>query len=401
MARCATCGEANPAGKRFCGDCGAALEATAAADRVAPPVSPFADRAPVAERRLVSVLFADLVGFTAASEGRDAEDTRELLSRYFETCQRLVSLYGGTIEKFIGDAVMAVWGAPAANEDDAERAVRTALDLVAAIPELDGSLAARAGVLTGEAAVTIGATGQGMVAGDLVNTASRLQGAAVAGTVLVGEATERVASGAIVFEAAGPRVLKGKELPVPAWRALRVVARVGGRNRTDALEAPFVGREDELRMLKDLFHATEREKRPRLVSVIGPAGFGKSRLAWELHKYLDGLLETIWSHDGRSPAYGEGVTFWALGEMVRARAGLSETDDEETTRSKVAEALARHVPDESERRWIEPALLALLGFGGGIGSEQLFGAWRTFFERLAATAPVVMIFEDLHYADSG
>jgi class 3 adenylate cyclase/tetratricopeptide (TPR) repeat protein len=405
---CAECGTPTSPGARFCSNCGTPTPATSnagvpSAERhgAALAQAALATGVPVAERRLVSILFADLVGSTSLADGRDPEETRELLTRYFDLAREVITRYGGTVEKFIGDAVMAVWGAPIAREDDAERSVRAALDLVDAVRNLGPDMQARAAVLTGEAAVTIGATDQGMVAGDLVNTASRLQGAAAAGTVLVGEATQRVASGAIVFESAGAIALKGKELPVPAWRALRVVARVGGRNRTDALEAPFVGRDDELRMLKDLFHATEREKRPRLVSVLGPAGFGKSRLAWELHKYLDGLLETIWSHDGRSPAYGEGVTFWALGEMVRARAGLIETDDEETTRTKLAETLARHVPDEGERRWIEPALLALLGFGGGIGSEQLFGAWRTFFERLAATAPVVMIFEDLHYADSG
>ncbi len=356
---------------------------------------------PVAERRLVSVLFADLVGFTAISADRDPEETRELLSRYFDLSRDVIARYGGTVEKFIGDAVMAVWGAPTAHEDDAERAVRAGLDLVDLVRSLGPTIQARAGVLTGEAAVTIGAVGQGMIAGDLVNTASRLQSAALPGTVLVGEATQRAASKAIAFEPAGEQTLKGKTSPVPAWRALRVVAQVGGRNRSETLEAPFVGRDDELRLLKDLFHATSREGRARLVSVIGPAGIGKSRLAWEFLKYLDGLVESVWFHDGRSPAYGEGISFWALGEMVRRRAGLIETDDEPTTRAKITATVAEHIPDEDERRWIEPALLALLGFESGIGSDELFGAWRTFFERLAASAPVVLIFEDFHFADSG
>ena len=349
----------------------------------------------------MSILFADLVGFTTLSDGRDAEETRELLTRYFDVSRDVIERYGGSVEKFIGDAVMAVWGAPVAHEDDAERAVRAALDLVDAVRSLGPGIAARAGVLTGEAAVTIGAVGQGMVAGDLVNTASRLQAAAIPGVVLVGEATQRAASGAIAFEPAGEQAMKGKAAPVAAWRALRVVAERGGRGRSDTLEAPFVGRDDELRLLKDLYHATSREKRPRLVSVIGPAGIGKTRLAWEFLKYIDGLVEQVWWHDGRSPAYGEGISFWALGEMVRGRCRLLETDDAATTRVKVAATLAEHVPDEAERRWIEPALLALLGIGSGIGSEQLFGAWRTFFERLAATAPVVMVFEDHHYADTG
>ena len=349
----------------------------------------------------MSILFADLVGFTTLAEGRDAEETRELLTRYFDLCGDVIARYGGTVEKFIGDAVMAVWGAPVAREDDAERSVRAALDLVDAVRTLEPGIAARAGVLTGEAAVTIGATNQGMVAGDLVNSASRLQSAAAPGTVLVGEATQRAASAAIAFEPAGEQTLKGKASPVPAWVALRVVAERGGRRRADTLEAPFVGRDDELRMLKDLFHATSREKRARVVSVIGPAGIGKSRLAWEFTKYLDGLVEDVWWHDGRSPAYGEGISSWALGEMIRGRCGLLETDDAATTRIKIAATLAEHIPDEGERRWIEPSLLALLGVASGMGSEQLFGAWRTFFERLAATAPVVMVFEDHHYADTG
>jgi class 3 adenylate cyclase/tetratricopeptide (TPR) repeat protein len=401
---CASCGVALLADAKFCGECGTSV-ANAAGDPARQPSGPAPARPiaaqPVAERRLVSILFADLVGFTPYAEGRDAEDVRETLTRYFDLAREVIGRYGGTVEKFIGDAVMAVWGAPVAREDDAERAVRAALDLVDAVHALGPTIEARAGVLTGEAAVTLGATNQGMVAGDLVNTASRLQGAAAPGTVLVGEATVRAADRSIAFEPAGDQALKGKAAPVAAWRALRVVAERGGRNRSEALEAPFVGRDDEVRLLKELFHATSRERRARLVSVIGPAGIGKTRLAWEFLKYIDGLVEPVWWHDGRSPAFGEGISFWALGEMVRERAGLLETDDEATTRARVAETLARHVPDADERRWIEPALLALLGIGSGIGADQLFGAWRAFFERLAASAPVVMVFEDHHFADPG
>jgi len=349
----------------------------------------------------VSVLFADLVGFTTFAEERDAEEVRDALTRYFELASDVISRYGGTVEKFIGDAVMAVWGAPFAHEDDAERAVRAGLELVDAVRALGPGIAARAAILTGEAAVTIGAANQGMVAGDLVNTASRLQSVAPPGWVLAGETTQRAAGRAIIFEEVGEQALRGKAAPIPAWHALRVVAERGGRNRSEALEAPFVGRDDELRLLKDLFHATSREGRARLVSVVGPAGIGKTRLAWEFLKYLDGLVESAWFHEGRSPAYGEGIAFWALGEMVRRRAGLREDDDEATTRSGVAAMLEEHVPDADERRWIEPALLALLGLETGIAREQLFGAWRTFFERLAASGPVVMVFEDFHFADSG
>ena len=342
------------------------------------------------------------MGFTALAEGRDAEETRELLSRYFALATDVIGRYGGTIEKFIGDAVMAVWGAPVAHEDDAERSVRAALDLVDAVRTLGPGIQARAGVLTGEAAVTLDAVNQGLVAGDLVNTASRLQSVAQPGTVLVGETTRRASAAAITFEQAGDQMLKGKQAPVPAWRAVRIVAEVGGRNRSDALEAPFVGRDTELRLLRDLFHSSARERRVRLVSLLGPAGIGKSRLAWEFLKYIDGLSDNVWWHSGRSPAHGGGLTFWALGEMVRGRCGLVENDGEATTRARVTETLVEHVPDAEERRWLEPALLALLGVGGAPSrSEELFGAWRTLFERLAATSPVVMVFEDLHWADPG
>jgi class 3 adenylate cyclase len=355
----------------------------------------------VAERRLVSILFADLVGFTPFSEERDAEDVRETLTRYFDLSREVIDRYGGTVEKFIGDAVMAVWGTPVAREDDPERAVRAALELVDAVKTLGSGIQARCGVLTGETAVTLGATNQGMVAGDIVNTASRLQSAAAPGTVLVGESTQRAAAQSIVFEDAGEQILKGKAEPIPTWRAVRVVAERGGRNRSETLEAPFVGRDEELRQIKDLFHATQRESKPRLVSVIGPGGIGKSRLAWEFLKYIDGLAGQVWWHAGRSPAYGDGITFWALGEMVRGRAGLLEGDDEATTRQKITAAVEQHVPEAEERRWIQSALLALLGFEADINSDQLFAAWRTFFERMSAVSPVVMVFEDLHHADSG
>jgi tetratricopeptide (TPR) repeat protein len=286
--------------------------------------------------------------------------------------------------------------------------VRAALELVEAVGQLragpDGPvLQARAAVMTGEAAVNLGAVGQGMVAGDLVNTASRLQSAAAPGEVLVGETTYQVSSGAITFEPAGEQALRGKALPVAAYRALRVVAKVGGIGRAEGLEPPFVGRQEDLRLLKEFLHASARDRRLRFVSVIGQAGTGKSRLVWELNKYIDGLVETINWHQGRSPAYGEGITFWALGEMVRKRAGLAEGDDEPTTRQKIAEALATYVPDEAERRWIEPKLLQLLGIEEGRTPEreELFAAWRTFFERVSEDATTVLVFEDIHWADEG
>ncbi|MBA2314210.1 MAG: AAA family ATPase, partial [Chloroflexi bacterium] len=406
---CAACGAALPPGGKFCSACGTPV---ASVTRAAPgPTVPEpASASASAERRVVSVLFADLVGFTTLAETRDAEETRELLTAYFETARRLVERYGGTVEKFIGDAVMAVWGTPIAHEDDAERAVRSGLELVEAIAALGTEsgieLAARAGVLTGEAAVNLDAMGQGMVAGDMVNTAARLQSVAPAGSVLVGDRTRLASAGAIAYEPAGEQLLKGKAAPVAAWRALRVVARVGGAGRSETLEPPFVGRQGELRMLKDLFHGVGEERRPRLVSVIGQAGIGKSRLAWELQKYLDGVKEVAYWHQGRCPAYGEGVSFWALSEMVRQRAKIAEGDDPETATERLHAMLADFVPDEAERRWLEPAVRELLGLetddrGQAASAETLFAAWRTLFERIAARGTVILLIEDLHWADPG
>jgi class 3 adenylate cyclase/tetratricopeptide (TPR) repeat protein len=347
------------------------------------------------------VLFADLVGFTPFAEERDAEDVRDTLTRYFDLASEIIGRYNGTVEKFIGDAIMAVWGTPTAREDDAERAVRAGLDLVDSVRSLGPGIQARAGILTGETAVTIGATNQGMVAGDIVNTAARLQSVAPPGAVLVGEATYRSAANAVAFEAAGEQTLKGKSSPVPAWRAVRVVAERGGRNRAEQLEAPFVGRDVELRLFKDLYHATGAERRVRHVSVIGTGGIGKSRLAWEFEKYIDGISETAWWHHGRSPAYGEGITFWALAEMVRQRAGLSEAEDEATVRARISAVLDEHMAAHPDRRWVEAALLQLLGVASGLPSNELFGAWRTFFEALGRSGSVVLVFEDLHWADSG
>ena len=402
---CPSCGAANSGDAKFCGECATPLAtgAASAASTTARPGPPTASAAPAAERRLVSILFADLVGFTTLAEGRDAEDTRELLSRYFDLARDVVDRYGGTIEKFIGDAVMAVWGTPLAHEDDAERAVRAGLELVDAVRTLGPTIQARAAVLTGEAAVTIGATNQGMVAGDLVNTASRLQGAAPPGSVLVGEATVRATESAIAYESAGETLLKGKALPVPAWLARRVVAGRKGAGRSGRLESPFVGRDDQLRLLKELFHATARERRPRLVSVTGIGGIGKSRLAWELEKYIDGLAETVYWHQGRSPAYGEGVAFWALAEMVRGRLGITEADDSPAALARLRSTLADLVADADERERVGSRLAGLLGLGPmpSGDADELYAAWRGIFERLADRAPTIIVFEDLHWADPG
>jgi class 3 adenylate cyclase/tetratricopeptide (TPR) repeat protein len=392
---CPACGAANEPGERFCGECGAALAA-----RPGDASSPTPQ--PAAERRLVSVLFADLVGFTSASETLDAEDTREFLTRYFDTCKRVIERYGGTVEKFIGDAVMAAWGTPAAREDDAERAVRAALELVASVPDLDADLKARAGVLTGEAAVTLDAEGQGMVAGDLVNTASRLQSAAEPGTVLVGETTLHASEAAIAYEPAGMHRLRGKAEPLPLWRAIRVTAARGGARRPTGLEPPFVGRERELRLVKELFHACADEGKAHLVSVVGSGGMGKSRLAWEFEKYTDGITGPILWHRGRCLAYGEGVSYWALAEMVRMRAEIVEGENLLAAREKLRKAVETYMADSEEREWVEQRLAHLLGLEERQVSERedLFAGWRLFFERMAETNPTVLVFEDVHWADA-
>jgi class 3 adenylate cyclase/tetratricopeptide (TPR) repeat protein len=393
MVACPVCGSANEPGDRFCGACGTALAADAATV-VAPAV----------ERRIVSVLFADLVGFTALSGPRDPEEVRELLSGYFETARRTIERHGGTVEKFIGDAVMAVWGAPIAQEDDAERAVRVALELVDAVRALGErtgtDLEARAGVATGEAAVTVGAVGQGIVAGDHVNTASRIQTAAAPGDVLVDETTRRVTEAAIVCEPAGSFELKGKPEPLKLWRAVRVTAARRGVGRSAGLDPPFVGRERELRLLKDLFHATEGG-RAHLVTVSGIAGIGKSRLAWEFEKYADGLADEVLWHRGRCLSYGDGVAFWALAEMVRMRARIAEDEPAEAADQKLVEAVDQWVADPADREWVLDPLRNLLGLAQTPEGdrEHLFPAWRRFFEAMAERLPVALVFEDVQWAD--
>ncbi len=398
---CPSCGSPVDDGQKFCGECGTSLAAPTTAQE------PRASE-PAAERRLVSVLFADLVGFTTLSESRDAEDVRELLSRYFESCRRLISLYGGVVEKFIGDAVMAVWGTPTATEDDAERAVRAGLDLVSAVTALGDELGApelraRAGVVTGEAAVNLAAQSEGMVAGDLVNTGARVQSVAEPGSVYVSDSTRRATDAAIAYEDAGSFELKGKQGETPLWKALRVVSGTRGSLRSQGLEAPFVGRDRELRQIKDLFHTSADERKAHLVSATGIAGIGKSRLAWEFYKYFDGLAQLVYWHRGRCLAYGEGVTYWALADMVRMRCRIGEDEDADSALQKMRATLDEHVLDADERRFVEPRLAQLLALGDQQATDdrqELFGAWRLFFERLSDGNPVVMVFEDMQWADA-
>jgi class 3 adenylate cyclase/predicted ATPase len=400
-------------GHRFCPSCGHGLAGAGPALPATAAAAPTGGGAgPVAERRVCSVLFCDVAGFTPLSEARDPEAVRELLSGYFSVARTIIGRYGGTVEKFIGDAVMAVWGTPAATEGDAERAVRAGLDLVAAVAELGlqagvPGLAARAGVVTGEVAVTLGAAGEGMVAGDAVNTAARVQAAAEPGSVLADGATQRLAGVAVGFADAGEHRLKGKAAPARLWRATRVLAGVGGSQRVDGLEARLTGRDAELRTVRELFHAAAERRVPRLVLISGPAGVGKSRLGWEFEKYADGLAAEVWWHRGRCLSYGEGVAFWALAEMVRQRLGIAEEDPAEAAAGKLASGLDQFVSDASERAYLGVRLGRLLGIalagddGAALPREELFAGWRLFFERLAAVQPVVLLVEDAQHADSG
>ncbi len=404
---CASCGFELAPGSRFCPSCG--TPQTEAASAAVPTPSP------VASRRITSVLFGDLVGFTALSESRDQEDVRELLSGYFESCSQVIARYGGTVEKFIGDAVMAVWGVPTAHEDDAERAVRAGLELVHLVTALGADLgiadlAMRVGIVTGEVAVTVGATQQGMVAGDAVNTAARVQTAALPGQVWVDETTRLLTSSSVTYADVGSHIMKGKADPMPLWSVRAIVSGMGGSQRADGLEAPHIGRDRELRLVKELFHGVEETHRPALLVVSGEAGVGKSRLGWEFFKYVDGLTRATWWHQGRCLSYGEGVAFYALAEAIRSRLQNLHPDadtsfDETPDPSQLLErGLAQLALDPDERAWLQPRLGALLGVSavGSYKREDLFAAWTTFLERLSGDgSPVVLVIEDAHHADEG
>jgi class 3 adenylate cyclase len=403
---CPSCGSPLVAGAKFCMECGHRLDAGA------PAAAAAGIGAPVASRRITSVLFGDLVGFTPLSESRDQEDVRELLSRYFEECSRVVARYGGTVEKFIGDAVMAVWGVPTTHEDDAERSVRAGLELVAATAALGSEvgapeLAMRVGIVTGEVAVTLGAQMQGMVAGDPVNTAARVQSVAAPGQVWVDETTRLLTAAAISYSDVGSHSLKGKTDPVPLWAARAVVAMAGGAQRADGLEAPLVGRDRELRMVKELYHGVAETGRPALLVVAGDAGVGKTRLGWEFSKYTDGLADSCRWHSGKCVSYGEGVAYYAVAEAVRSRLDTAldaGADDAPDAGALIERGLAAYVEDPEERAWIAPRLGALLGTVGAsaFSREDLYSAWTTFFERVShGTEPVVMVIDDAQYADEG
>ena len=387
---CATCGQVNPEIARFCLACGAVIEQAAGR--------------PADERKTVTVLFCDLVGFTAASDRADPEDVRARIRPYHARLRREVERFGGTVEKFIGDAVMAVFGAPVAHEDDPERAVRAGLRILEAIADLNQedaelSLAVRIGVESGEAVVALGARpehGEGLVAGDVVNTASRLQGVAPVGGVLAGPVTHAATRQVFDYRALAPVVLKGKAEPVAVFQALAPRARFGA-DVTRSLGTPMVGRQIDLGIVTGAFQKAVQEATIQLVVVAGEPGVGKSRLVAELGSFADSWPEQIRWRQGRCPPYGDGITFWALGEIVKAEAGILETDPPEVAAAKIDAVIPDDAPDAP---WLRARLRPLAGLPAPEAAlEENFAAWRAFVELLAEDRPTVLVFEDLHWAD--
>ncbi|MBD0348352.1 MAG: AAA family ATPase, partial [Thermoleophilia bacterium] len=393
MSVCPACGAENVATAKFCPECGSPLAAA--------PIEPRE------ERKVVTVLFCDVVGSTARAERADPEDVRAALSAFHAGVRSELERFGGRVEKFIGDAVMAVFGAPVVHEDDPERAVRAAL-AIRNWAQDEGGLEVRIGITTGEALVTLGArpeAGEAMAAGDVVNTAARLQSAAPVSGILVDEATYRATERVIEYGDHDPIEAKGKTQPILVWSAVEARARFGVDVRP-ATRAPLVGREHELDGLVRALARVRREREPQLVTLVGVPGIGKSRLIWELFEAVGRDPELIYWRQGRSLPYGEGVTYWALGEMVKAQAGILETDSSEASAAKLERVVSELAPDEAEAGWVLAHLGPLVGIAAagelsGDRQGEAFAAWRRFFEALAETGPLVLVFEDLHFADEG
>jgi class 3 adenylate cyclase len=366
--------------------------------------------APREERKVVTVLFTDLVGFTGRAEQLDPEDVRAMLSPYYATLRREIERHGGLVEKFIGDAVMAVFGAPVAHEDDPERAVRAALAIRRAIVELNEEesleLAIRTGINTGEALVALGARpveGEGMVSGDVVNTAARLEAAAPVGAILVGEMTFRATQERIEYREATPIEAKGKSRAVPAWEAVDARSHFG----IDVAERTrqIVGRAREVALLADALERSRTDETAQLVTLVGVPGIGKSRLVAELFAMVDASPDVIcWWRQGRSLPYGETQSFWALAEIVKAQAGILESDSADAARQKLAATVTALV-GVHEREWVDGHLAPLVGIGDVTADTdrglEAFAAWRRFLEALAEQRPLILVFEDLHWADDG
>jgi class 3 adenylate cyclase/tetratricopeptide (TPR) repeat protein len=388
MPLCAACGQDNPDVARFCLACGTEL---APAERRE-------------ERKVVTVLFADLVGFTSRSERLDPEDVRALLAPYWERLRAELERYGGTVEKFIGDAVMALFGAPVSREDDPERAVRAALAIRDWAREEEG-LQVRIAVTTGEALVLLGARpseGEGMAAGDVVNTAARLQAAAPVNGILVAEGTYRATRDTIDYEVREAVTAKGKAEPIAVWEALQARSRFGMDLEQRAL-LPLVGRGRELDALAGAFARACEALEPQLVTIVGVPGIGKSRLVAELFRRIDEGTELVWWRQGRALPYGDGVSFWAFAEMVKAQAGIQENDMLEVARERLWESVTSAV-GEPDAGWAMQQLLPLIGGetpDGGETQSESFVAWRRYVEGLAEQHPLVLVFEDLHWADDG
>jgi class 3 adenylate cyclase/tetratricopeptide (TPR) repeat protein len=354
------------------------------------------------ERKVVTVLFADLVGFTSRAEQLDPEDVEAILQPYHERLRYELERWGGTVEKFIGDAVVAFFGAPVAGEDDPERAVRAALAIRDWIAE-EGKLQVRVGVNTGEALVRLGArpeSGEGMASGDVVNTAARLQSAAPTNGILVGETTYRATAERIEYGVHEPVDAKGKEEPVTVWEVVEARARFGV-DLAPAERTPLVGREREVDLLVGTLARARQQRSPELVTLIGVPGIGKSRLVGELFQSIERGGELTYWRQGRSLPYGEGVSFWALAEMVKAQAGILETDSDEEVGVKLAETVGQLLDEDVE--WVLSHLRPLVGqTADSAGSqEEAFAAWRRFFEALAEEHPLVLVFEDVQWADDG